>query len=222
MNIITQSIRNRIKRKGHAWAFTTRDFLDLGAPATVAVILSRLVNAGMIRRIGRGIFDYPEINRRTGKALPPLVNGVAAAVLRSRGEEVLNSPAYEANIQGLSEHVPGQIVFLSSFSRRISLGRGEILVKKMNTGERNLLRYKGIAPIIQALRFMGKDLAETRGSELAAIGGRLDRRQQLQLAEYAETDAPKWMKKHIRTVLEGGGRPVGNPGIRKEAGKRAR
>jgi len=222
VNIITQSIRNRIKRKGHAWAFTTRDFLDLGAPATVVVVLSRLVKAGVIRRIGRGIFDYPEISRRTGKALPPLVNGVAAAVLRSRGDEALNSPAYEANIQGLSEHVPGQIVFLSSFSRRVPLGRGEILVKKMNAGERKLLRYKDIAPIIQALSFMGKDLAETRGSELAAIGGRLNRRQHLQLAEYAETDAPKWMKKHIRTVLEGGESALGNAGIRKESGKRPR
>jgi hypothetical protein len=60
---VSQSIENtityRIRGSGGGWAFSPRDFLDLGNRSTVDSALHRLERKGSIRRVIRGIYDYP-------------------------------------------------------------------------------------------------------------------------------------------------------------------
>ena len=60
---MTQSIYNkvvsRIYGKKMGWVFTNSRFLDLGHPKTVAKALERLADSGKIRRLARGLYDYP-------------------------------------------------------------------------------------------------------------------------------------------------------------------
>jgi predicted ABC-type ATPase len=54
-------IEARIREKGRGSRFTSADFRDIGDPSAVRVTLFRLVRAGKIRRLARGIFDLPRV-----------------------------------------------------------------------------------------------------------------------------------------------------------------
>ena len=105
-----QKIMNRIKRKGRGWVFTPQDFVDLASRSNVDVILYRLVQDGDIRRIQRGLYDFPKIDARLG-ILSPDVKGIAQAVARQSGDNIAQSGAAAANLLGLSTQVPGKIVY---------------------------------------------------------------------------------------------------------------
>ena len=47
------------------------DFADLGPRDAVDQVLHRLVRAGTIRRITRGLYDKPSLNALTGKSTHP-------------------------------------------------------------------------------------------------------------------------------------------------------
>lgn len=51
----------RIREKGRGSCFTPADFRDMGSPSAVRVTLFRMVRAKTIRRLARGIFDFPRI-----------------------------------------------------------------------------------------------------------------------------------------------------------------
>ena len=46
----------RAVRKQPARVFTPADFLDLGTPHAVGMALSRMVSAGKLRRVARGLY----------------------------------------------------------------------------------------------------------------------------------------------------------------------
>ena len=80
-------IKRRIIGKGRGAVFTPADFLDLGSRASVDQTLSRLTDQGVIRRLARGIYDYPKTSPRLGR-LSPDPDAVAAAIARKDGRVV--------------------------------------------------------------------------------------------------------------------------------------
>src|SRR5215471_21823261 len=62
---IDKKTLSRIYGNGRGWAFSQADFADLGARSTIDSALHRREREGIIRRVIRGIYDYP----RTSKAL---------------------------------------------------------------------------------------------------------------------------------------------------------
>ncbi|MGQ0533294.1 MAG: hypothetical protein ACT4OF_11480, partial [Caulobacteraceae bacterium] len=47
--------------------WTPGDFADLGGRAAIDKTLQRLATAGDLRRIDRGLYDQPRLNKPTGK-----------------------------------------------------------------------------------------------------------------------------------------------------------
>ena len=70
-------ITARIHRLGAGRAFTPKDFLDLGSRGMVDVTLSKLVSAGVIRRVGRGSYDLPKHSEALGITLSPNIDEIA-------------------------------------------------------------------------------------------------------------------------------------------------
>lgn len=67
-NSLTQHIRSTIANQKPGFVFTHIDFFSLGNEATIERILSRLFEAGEIRRIRRGLYYKPEISRWGGSS----------------------------------------------------------------------------------------------------------------------------------------------------------
>lgn len=79
-------IEARILEQGPGSHFTPSDFRDIAAPSAVRVTLFRLVRAGKIRRLARGVFDLPHVGADGDWVKPdPLLKATLAARPRPRG-----------------------------------------------------------------------------------------------------------------------------------------
>ena len=199
MPSVEQKIIGRIETRGRGACFTPKVFLDLGSPEAVRIALHRLVKRGLIRRLARGLYDFPKQHRSMG-ALSPRPEEVARALSERDATRLQPSGAYAANALGLSEHVPAKVVFLTDGpARRVKIGRQEIILK--STTPRNMATAGRISgTVIQALRFIGKahlnDAHVERLSELL----RTDDKAQLRKDRIY---APDWMHPIIDTIAGG-------------------
>jgi len=106
-------LKSRISRRvagrpGAVW--TPVDFLDLGSRDAVDKALQRLARAGELRRIDRGLYDRPQINRLTGQPTVPDYRAIIDAIARRDQAPMLVDGMTAANDLGLSDAVPGQVV----------------------------------------------------------------------------------------------------------------
>ncbi len=72
----------RIYGHGRGWAFSQKDFQDLGR---VDMALKRLADEGTIRRVMRGIYDYPRYSDLLKQNVAPDIHQIAQALARKFG-----------------------------------------------------------------------------------------------------------------------------------------
>lgn len=150
------TVLKRIYATRRGAVFTPNHFLDLGTRTAVDLALFRLTKNGTIRRLARGVYDYPKTHPTIG-LLSPSADQIATALAHPAKAKLQPSGAYAANLLGLSTQVPMKTVFLTTGTpRRVRVGRREIILKR--TTPRQMMaagRTSGL--IIQALRHLGKD-----------------------------------------------------------------
>lgn len=153
---VESAIKNRIIEHGPGWCFTPFHFSDLESNSSVRKALSQLEKQKFIRRLARGLYDYPKTHKTLGM-IPADLNEAAKAIAEREGVCIQPAGAHAANLVGLSTQVPGRIVFITeAASRKIKIGNQEIIFKK--TTRKNMLSAgtkEGL--LIQALRYLGKD-----------------------------------------------------------------
>jgi len=198
MPSIEQSIRTRIKARGHGACFTPKAFLDLGSPEAVRITLHRLVKGGIIRRLARGLYDFPTRHPAIG-LLSPHPDEVARALCERDAARLQPSGAYAANVLGLSEQVPARIVYLTEGpARHVKVGQQEIILK--NTTPRNVAtagRMSGT--VIQALRHLGA--GQINQHHIAHLRRALSARDRSQLKR-DRVYAPGWMHRILDAIAE--------------------
>src|SRR5258707_2264950 len=97
MKTVPAQIMRRMRACGRgSRVFTPSDFLDLGNRAPIDQALSRLARKGTIRRLARGLYDYPRTSSRLGQ-LSPAPDRVAQAIARKTHHVVHVSGAPAAN-----------------------------------------------------------------------------------------------------------------------------
>src|SRR5437588_2608355 len=155
-----QSIDSRllatIHGRGRGSVFVPGDFLKLGSREAIGLALHRLARKGTIRRLARGVYDFPKQHPVLG-TLSPSAEDVASALAGRDRTRLQPAGAYAANALGLSEQVPAKAVFLTDGpSRTVRIGPTTIQLRRATT--RNMAaagRLSGL--VIQALREVGKD-----------------------------------------------------------------
>jgi len=114
--ISMQSIDNKsicmIYGHGRGFVFTPKLFSSLGNPQAIGMALIRLCRKGTIRRLARGLYDYPRINDQLG-LLSPSIDDLAQALKGRDATRMQPSGVYAANLLGLSNQVPMKVVFLT-------------------------------------------------------------------------------------------------------------
>jgi len=157
----------------------------LGSRGSVDMALSGLIKEGIIRRVIRGIYDYPLFNNELGGELNPIADQVAQAIARKHGWRILASGAQATNLLGLSTQVPAKIVYLSDGpSRNIQLGKRIIQFKHVEPKTLGATsRTNGL--IIQALRHIGKESVDSSVvHQLSRLINESDRRKLLTDTQY--------------------------------------
>lgn len=103
------------------------DFADLGNRAAIDKTLQRLVAAGELRRIDRGLYDQPRTNELTGRPAVPDYRAVIRAVTRRDQARAVIDGMTAANDLGLTTAVPARIeVLVDARLKPIRLGNQEI------------------------------------------------------------------------------------------------
>ncbi len=196
MYSIDSRIVKRIIGRKRGWCFTPMDFLDLGSRQAVDTALSRLAKAGRIRRLARGLYDYPKSHKKIG-LLSPSPEVVIEALTRRDRVRLQPTGAYAANLLGLSDQVPMKVVYLTNGpSRRVRIGNQEIILKTMAP------RFMATAgrpsgTVIQALRHLGKNhVTPETISRLKKALTTADRRQILKDRGLA----PSWMHRWLQAL----------------------
>ncbi|MBI1392409.1 MAG: hypothetical protein GC152_06670 [Alphaproteobacteria bacterium] len=192
----SDKIKRRVIRKGRGAVFTPADFLDLGSRAAVDQALSRLADQKFIRRLARGIYDYPKKSSRLG-ALSPDPDSVAAAIARKDGRVSQASPARAANMLGLTTQVPAKTVYLTDGPTRTKrIGAQTIIMR--NAATKNLIGAgKPTGAVFQALRYLGKDGVDD--AAISRLANTLDAEARRALLRDA-IRAPAWMRPIVERI----------------------
>ena len=195
---IQKKILKRIYAMGRGSVFTPVHFLDIGSRSAVDVALNRLTKTDTIRRLARGLYDFPQKHPALG-ILSPSVDEIARAIAGKDGSRLLPSGAYAANILRLSEQVPAKTVFLTDGpSKTVRVGRQTIELKQTSQRLMNVSgRSSGM--VIAALKYLGqKHVDYERIGHLKQMLSSLDReklRKDLPLA-------PTWMHPFLRNITD--------------------
>jgi hypothetical protein len=116
----------------------------------------RLARQGVIRRLARGVYDFPKEHPVLG-LLAPSAEDIARALAGRDRTRLQPAGAYAANALGLSEQVPAKVIFLTDGpSRTVKIGSTTIQLRR--TTPKNMEaagRSSGL--LIQALRELGQE-----------------------------------------------------------------
>ncbi|MCA9783517.1 MAG: hypothetical protein H6678_03115 [Candidatus Delongbacteria bacterium] len=193
---VENKVMSRVKSHGRGWVFTPRHFQNLGSSAAIESALRRLKAKGRIRRLTRGLYDFPKEDPALG-TIAPTAEAIARALAHRDAIRLQPSGAYAANLLGLSEQVPSRVVFLTDGpARKVRIGKREIVLQ--HTTPRHMAtagRRSGL--VIQALRHLGKDQTDERVIQIL--------RRQLTSADLAMLrkdliHAPAWIAAMLRPL----------------------
>jgi Family of unknown function (DUF6088) len=153
---IDSRILAAIHGRGRGSVFVPADFLEIGSREAVDIVLHRLAKKGTIRRLARGVYDFPKEHPVLGP-LSPSAEEVARALAGRDRTRLQPAGAYAANALGLSEQVPAKAVFLTDGPAR-TVKIGPITIQLRRTTAKNMAaagRLSGL--LIQALRELGEE-----------------------------------------------------------------
>jgi hypothetical protein len=186
----------RLIRKEPARVFTPADFLDLGTPHAVGMALSRMVRAGALRRVARGLHDVPRSHPLLGE-LRPSTDAVVQAVARRDGVVVQPLDVEATNLPGLSEQVVAKPVYETNGpSRKLRVGELEIEFRHRSP-RRVTAAAESSNLVFAALRGLGK--AHVTMERVAHLQQMLPPRQRAQLLKDLPL-APVWMHPYLRHI----------------------
>ena len=193
----TQQIIRRIRGKGRGWVFTPKDFLDLAPRNVVDQVLLRLTRSGMIRKIDRGVYDFPKQSAKLG-ILSPDPGRIALALAAQKGDTLQPSGALAANLLGLTTQVPGRRVYLTS-GKSAKKQVGPFLLTFKHTPIQIPDKSKSLraAAVLRALLYLGQrgvnNLVIDKCKRQLSVS---DKRQLLRLAP----QSPGWVAKHLHQI----------------------
>ena len=192
---VPDRVMKRVRASGRGSVFTPSDFLTVAARSSVDQALSRLVKAGQLRRLARGLYDFPKVHPKLGP-LSPAPDDVAQALARETGSLVQIAGARAANALGLSTQVPAQSTYLTDGpSRRVVLGKR--VVDLRHASPKHLIAPGSPAgTVVQALRHVGP----VRAADVVQIAARrLSANDKKTLASTA-VQAPAWMRPTLVSI----------------------
>ena len=164
MDYLSDKIMNRVRGHGRGkWVCTPKDFLDLGSRAAVDQALSRLVRRGLVRRVGRGLYDWPQKSTVLKRLAPPDTALLVAAIARRDGIRVMTAGMDAANRLGLTNAVLARARYLTDgASRHVKVGKRTIEFKHAGT---RLMQWHGRpgCVVVNALLWFGRRIGNKSG-----------------------------------------------------------
>lgn len=205
---LKELILDRIQSKKNFDVWTPSDFLDLSNRDAIDKVLQRLAKTGNLRRISRGLYDLPKINKLTEQVTTPDYQKIIEAVQRREQIRILIDGLTAANDLGLTNMVPGQIIVLTD-GRLASISIQNLKIKFQKVTPRKLYwADKKSMRIVQALHWL-KDIINTNAEETELIKKKIvayirNSEQKMTLLQELQDDLytlPNWMQTFLKEMF---------------------
>lgn len=115
---IKSRISELIRRESAGRVWVPSDFAHVGGRAAVDKALQRLVAVGELRRIDRGLYDRPLLNKLTHRPTAPDYRAVVEAIARRDQLRLLVDGMTAANDLGLTDAVPARVTIHTDARRK--------------------------------------------------------------------------------------------------------
>ncbi|RLA82251.1 MAG: hypothetical protein DRG78_07740 [Epsilonproteobacteria bacterium] len=140
------------------YTFSSNDFIDKFTQNSIDKALSLLTKKGKIRRIARGIYDYPRYSEFLEQYLSPDIEQVARAYARKSNWIIEVSGDTALNILGISTQVVAKYIYLSNGASKNYKIMDNINLEFKKSSLKNIgFKYKESSLIVQALKALGKE-----------------------------------------------------------------
>lgn len=199
-NISLNQIEERIRDSQKGTIFITSDFMDLASSDAANRALLRLEEAGLIRRVLFGVYEYPEYNEFLEEFIAPSPDKVARALARKFGWTIVACGDTALNLLGLSTQVPSVWLYVSDGTyKEYTYGNTTIKFKRTTNKEISKLSPK-TALVIQAIKALGKEnITDEIIGKIASIMTKEEKATMFAEAKYATS----WIYDIIKTICGG-------------------
>lgn len=155
--IYLEKIKERITSSEKGSVFITSDFFDIADTDVVNKCLSRLEKDIVIRRVIRGVYEYPEYSEFLNEYVAPSPDKVAHALARNYGWTIVPCGDTALNMLGLSTQVPAVWSYVSDGTYK-TYEYDKIVLQFKHTTNKEItgISYK-TALVIQAIKSLGKE-----------------------------------------------------------------
>lgn len=150
MESVSSDIKRLLSNKKEGDILFVSDFKGKGTEAAIRKTLSRLVQAGQLRRLAHGIYYLPKIDPELGE-LRPSGEEVAEKIAEKEKVHICPTSAYALNRIGLCTQVPTRLVYLTDGPPRF-LTMGKVTIRfKATTSKKLALKGELSRLVILAL-----------------------------------------------------------------------
>ena len=169
MSDLKSTVAAKIDAAGPGQVWVPTDFAQLGNRDAIDKTLQRMVQAGDLRRIDRGLYDRPTFNRLTKRSTAPDYRAVVDAIASRDRLRLLVDGMTAANDLGLSDAVAARVT-IHTDARRRAIQLDKLTIDFKHTAPSRLYRAgRPAMRVVQALYWLKDTLATDRNHILRRL-----------------------------------------------------
>lgn len=153
---IKSQILARIYGRGRGWSFSPNDFKGDFKTWEINNSLEDLTDEGKIRRIRRGLYDYPLYSEILEKFVSPDMEQVANAIARKFAWRIQPTGETALTYLGLSNQISSKYIYFSDGPSKKYEIFNQILEFKHHTFQQASISDKNAMLVIQAIKSIGE------------------------------------------------------------------
>jgi len=192
-------IVSRIYGRGRGWAFTPNDFIKDFKRWEISDSLEDLTNEDRIRRIMRGLYDYPLYSEILKKNVAPDMEQVANALARKFSWRIQPTGDTALNYLNLSTQIMGNYIYLSDGPSKKYDILGQTLEFKHTNLKESTLHYKTAALVVQAIKATSEEKITPEFLNKLANKFNIEEWQQI---KKDSTKAPLWVYNIVSEIAD--------------------
>lgn len=191
-----------ISGHGRGWSFSSSDLLGKFSRQEADNTLSDLAKVGKIRRVARGIYDYPKYSELLEKDLSPDIEQVARAYARKFNWRIEISGDTALNLLGLSTQIPGTYLYHSDGpNKSYKLNDGTKIEFKKSALKNIGFKYKESSLLVLALKALGKEKIDKK--IIKKIKEQIDEKMYVRILKDTKSST-NWIYETIKEICKNG------------------
>lgn len=169
MSDLKSAVASLVKADGASHVWVPTDFAAFGNRDAIDKTLQRMVRSGELRRIDRGLYDRPTINRLTKRPTSADYRAVVDAIARRDQLRLLVDGMTAANDLGLTDAVPARVTIHTDARRRAVKLDSLVIEFKQTAPSRLYWAGRPAMRVVQALHWLKDTLATDRQRILSKL-----------------------------------------------------